>query len=365
MAETDDIKEALLKKAPKEEPVPTKELLSTGSTLINLACSGRPQGGLAMGKYVFFVGDSSSGKTFLSLTCLAEANRSKRFDNYRFIFDNVEDGALMDFARYFGQGVADRVEPAGGYDDEKQPVYSRTVEDFHFNVDDAIDNEKPFIYILDSMDSLTSKYEDEKFAEKKTEARGGKKAKGDYGDGKAKANSRFIRRLLSGLKRTKSILIVICQTRDNIEAGPFESSKTFSGGHAIKFYACLEMWTSVKSRLKKTVKEKELQVGIISKVAIKKNRLTGKEWAVEVPLYFSHGIDDIGSCVDYLIEWKHWKKKDGGQIFANEFEFKGYREALIKKIESENLERELRTIVTEVWREVEAACTVDRKKRYE
>jgi len=76
--------------------------------LLNLACTGNPNGGFFKGHYFQIVGDSTSGKTFLSLTCLAEANINKHFEDYRFIFDDGEGGALMDLTKFFGAGVADK-----------------------------------------------------------------------------------------------------------------------------------------------------------------------------------------------------------------------------------------------------------------
>lgn len=359
--DTDAIKEVLTTEPPAEPPIPNSDLLGTGSTLLNLACSGRPRGGLAKGKYFFFVGDSSSGKTFLVLTCLAEANATKRFDNYRFIYDNVEDGALMDFSKYFGQGVADRVEL----------LASEDIEEFYFNCDDALDNSKPnyrpCIYILDSMDALLGSKDEEKIKKRKAAKRKGPtalaKLAGDYGDGKAKTNSGYIRSILHKLRDTRSILIVVSQTRDNFNED-FED-KCHAGGHALKFYATLQIWTSRGKTLKKSYKEKELQIGITAKIAVKKNRITGKEWSVAVPIYHSYGIDDIGSCVDYCVEWKHWPKTDAGIITADAFGFVGKREALIKKIEDEGLQIELRKVTAEVWATVEEACRLKRRPRYE
>lgn len=346
-----------------------ENFLSTGSTLLNLAISGRTDGGIPPGRYVFFVGDSSSGKTFLALTCLAEAQLSGQFKNYRIIFDNAEDGALMDFGRYFGKTMVDRLEPPSGK--KESPVYSSTIEEFYFHLDDAFTktekNNQPFVYVLDSMDALSSDYEGKKFKEAKTASAKGKDAKGDFGDGKAKTNSRWIRRVRARLRDTGSILIIICQTRDNINADFWEDDQVFAGGRAIKFYADVEIWTSVGTTLKKSVRGKDRQIGITSKMKIKKNRITGKAWEVKVPLYWSSGIDDIGSLVDFLVEEKQWKKDKDGEIDGTgDFQgCEGYREQVIQFIESEGLEADLRDLVGEVWRSVEVACRVERKRRYE
>ena len=143
---TEEIEE-LLKAPEKEPPIQSSDWLSTGSALLNLSCSGNAKGGFAKGKYHFIVGDSASGKTWLSLTCLAEAAMNPEFDNYRFIYDNAEDGALMDIQKFFGAKVAERIE-SPMIDEDGLLDYSSTIEEFYFNVDDAIQEQKPFIYIL-------------------------------------------------------------------------------------------------------------------------------------------------------------------------------------------------------------------------
>ena len=94
-----------------EETKNTPQLyLSTGSTMLNLAMTGSARKGFRTGHYYLFVGDSRSGKTWFCLSCLAEASIDKRFNDYRFIYDNRERGALMDIAYFFGRKAAERIE---------------------------------------------------------------------------------------------------------------------------------------------------------------------------------------------------------------------------------------------------------------
>jgi len=344
----------MLKKKKKKKRLTAKDFLSTGSTLPNLACTGRYQCGFAKGKYYFIVGDSISGKTFLSLTCLAEASISPSFDDYRFIYDNAEDGALMDIKKFFGGGVFRRIEWPGKH-------CSFTIEEFYYHVDDALKQKKPFIYILDSMDSLSSKPEADKFNEHKKAHQKGRDAPGSYGDGKAKISSTHLRRLLTPLRKSGSILIIISQTRDSLGFG-FEK-KARSGGHSLRFYATIEMWSSVVKKIRKTVRGKPRQLGVHCKIQIKKNRITGRERAITIPIFHSFGIDNIGSCVDYLVDENHWRKVEG-IIKAKDFHFKGTKENLIKYIEGRGMEKDLYSLVGEVWNEIEEACIVERKKRY-
>lgn len=339
-----------------------KEYVSTGSTLLNLACSDNPFYGFLKGHYYFLVGDSASGKTFLSLTCLAEAARNGAFDDYTFIYDNAEDGALMDIARFFGSKVAQRLKPPAFDKDTDMPIFSSTIEEFYYNVDKALKKRAPFIYILDSMDALSSTDEIAKFEEQKEAYKKGKEVSGSYGDGKAKKNSANLRRVVSAIKNSGSILIIINQTRDNLGFG-FEK-KTRSGGHALRFYACLELWSSIKEKIKKTIDGKKRQLGIQCQIQIKKNRLTGKEHVISIPIYHSYGIDDIGSCVDFLVDEGHWDM-EGNSIVATEFAITEKRHKLIEQIEHDGLEKDLQIIVGEVWSGIEEKSKLNRKARYE
>lgn len=352
----------------RRSPIRDADLLKTGSTILDLAISGRRHGGFTKGRYFWMVGDSSSGKTFLMLTCLAEAAINPEFDGYRFIYDNVEGGALMDFERYFGPRMAERVEPPDC--DDGHPVYSTTIEEFYFNLDDALtlaDNGgSPVIYLLDSMDALGSDYGDKKFQEAKKAQRKGTSAKGDYGDGKAKINSTTIRRMVARLQNSGSILIILSQTRDDIGAGLFDEKQTHAGGRALKFYATVQLWGSVGRKIKKTVAEREQVVGVHCRVRTKKNRITGKERTVEIPIYYDTGIDDIGSMVDFLTYWKFWNKGKGGLIDATaDFDgVKKRREDIIKWLEENDLREDIEDIVEAAWTDIEGRLAVNRRNKY-
>jgi RecA/RadA recombinase len=364
--ETELLKAALKAKRPVVGGVPTKDLLSTGSTLLNLAATNKPNGGFGKGKYFLVVGDSTAGKTFLVLTTLAEACINRNFDNYDIVFDNNEDGALMDIERYYGKGLEERLLAPAWDEDTGLPLCSSTAEQFYYNLDTWLKRcrkkGRSLIYVLDSENGLSSGSEEEKFQEQKVAHEKGKEAAGSYGDGKAKIHSSNLRRIMPELKETGSILIIVSQTRDNLGFG--HEKKTRSGGKALKFYATVEIWMSVKEKLKLRVKGKDRTVGVLAEVRMKKNRFTGKDRTVTIPIYHSSGLDDVGACVDYLIEEDHWEQAKGEGYVTTEFGGVRERDEIIKYIEDNNLEKDLRSIVAEVWAEIEAACVVERKPRY-
>jgi len=367
-----EIKEALTKKKARPKWERSKRL-NTGSTLLNLACSDQADGGFPMGGYVFLVGDSRSGKTWFSLSCLAEASVDERFKDYRFIYDNVEHGAWMDLERYFGKAMAERMEPPR-IDDEGKPKSSEFVEEFYFNVDSALEDGRPFIYVADSMDGMDTMADEEKFQEWKKSFDSGKEASGSFGVSKAKLNSVNLRRVVGKLEQSDSLLIIISQTRDNISPMSFVK-KTRSGGHALQFYSTLEIWTSVSKKITKDHRGKKRHIGSYISLAVKKNRLTGKEVEVTIPIYHSYGIDDVGSCVDFLVAEGAWdnnrnviipKDKDGLEIdgLGTSAFKKAKRDTLISRIESEGKVQELRDLTQQEWDLISEAVTLKRSPRY-
>lgn len=361
---TSKIKKALLPSAVAPD---SKLTLSSGVTVLNVHLTGTATGGYRAGKYYVIVGDSSAGKTWLVFSAFAEAKASADFAGYRLIYDPVEDGADFDVARYFGEKVAEAVESPTG----EPGGCSFTVEDFDDNLRRAMDEAEktgiPFIYALDSTDGLTSA-DDELKAEDQRKAREkGTKTSGSYGMSKAKRLKSILRHATStnGLRKTGSILIVLCQTIDNVGFG-FED-KTRSGGNAITFFATADLWLSVKKTLTKAkVRGKDRPIGIETKVVIKKNRVTGKKYEkTGFVIYHSVGIDDIGSSINYLLEEGYWKKSGSGIVASGISDDPMGYEDLVHYIEENNLEGKLRVAVKRCYREIAEAVAVVRKKRYE
>jgi RecA/RadA recombinase len=339
--------------------------LSTGSTLLNMAYTGRPDVGYLPGTYYYLVGSSNSGKSFLTLVAMAEAALNEAYKDYRFIFDDPEEGVQMDLARFFGKDMANRVEPASVV--SGKPCHSTTIEEFYVNLDDAL-NTGPCIYVLDSMDALSSLSEEKYFTKikksiKKDKSDDDEKLKGSFGDGKAKVNSSLIRQMLHKISDTGSILIIISQAKDKVGEIFSWEKETHSGGRSLDYYAQVQTWTSIKGKINKLVNEKNRHIGNECQFHVKRSRYTGRQEKVDIPIYFSHGVDDVGSCVDYLLDESHWKKEKNS-ILAPEFDFKGTRDKLISMIESTNQENKLQGIVAQVWMDIEEAMSINRKKKY-
>lgn len=355
MSEFQELKARLLgEKGSSQSSSGSGPCLSSGLTLLNLAIAGHPTKAIAKGTYILFVGDSASGKTFLALQILAEANRNKEFAGYDLYYDAAEFGARMNLAHFFGHSSAKRI---------KQPKPPTTVEQWYDMLDDRFKHDKPFIAVLDSMDALRSEASDELFQAGKDARRRGKEAPGSYATDKSKANSANMNRVVAQLAETGSILIIVSQTRDNIGFGSQYNPKTRSGGKALRFYATAEAWFSIKKRITKTVRGKPRPIGTLLQIQVKKNRETGREPKIEIPFYPAVGWDDTGSMVRWLVEEKHWPDRKG-VITAEGLGVSGTLEKVIGRIEGTNREKELKKITAELWSEIDGECKVERKRRY-
>lgn len=347
------------KKVAEEIKHPKRDdFVSSGSTLLNLALTDSPYAGWQKGKMANIIGDSSAGKTFVTLTAFAEAHRNKKFDEARFIFDDAEHANEFDMGKLFGEGVAERVEaPAEGDEDE---AFSETMEDFHDNLLSAMEAKKPFIYILDSFDALSTEADDDKIEEQRTARAKGKEAKGSYGMAKAKKSSEILRHVVGKLKKVDGTLLIISQTRENLTPGSFEK-KTRSGGKALKFYATHEVWLALGG----TIKAKDRIIGVNCIVTVKKNKITGKRRTVEFPIYYDYGVDDLTSCIEFLIKEGYWSKSSSKIDPKGDLGLEaGTIKSIIKQIETEGLERKLQALVGRAWKEIEDSLKLGRKNKY-
>lgn len=357
----DRIRERLTRKTPKVE---TRKGLSTGNTLLNLALTDTADVGYLPGNMYYYVGDSSSGKTWSAFGAFAEAVRSTDYKDYSLTFHNAENGAQFDTAYYFGKDVPKRVV-------ETKP---QSLEEFYDDLDASLE-EGPGIHILDSMDALHPLASREVIEQQAAARAKGKEASGSYGTDKAKVNSSRLPNVVHLMKKHGSIFLMISQTRDNIGFGSQYSPKTRSGGKSLTFYAHLEIWTSVAEDIRVKVHGKDRDAGSVIRAHIKKNRQTGWEPKVEMPLLHGHGFDDVGGCVRFLMEEGHWKplkeakaasgpKKAPTTVIAPEFDHSGSVEALVKQIEDDDAEPALRRIVQGVWSDIRDKSQIKRKARY-
>jgi hypothetical protein len=273
---------------------------------------------------------------------------NSRFNGHEIYYDEPESAFGFNVNKLWGKEVDERV---------RLDRLSGSVEDFHDNVMELItpvDKKKgtvvtPFVYGLDSLDMICTEDEIDRDIRK-----------GSFGGQKPKLIGEILRKFVQDIKNTDSALIIVSQTRDNIGVS-FGSKKTRSGGKALHFASTHELWLAVREHIKR----KDRDVGVCVKVKVSKNKLTGKLRTIEFPIYYDYGIDDITSCIDFLIDEKVWSEKNGILMANGEFgNEKTKRDSLIPIIEDGGKEA-LVDLVTNLWYEIEdSIATKDRKPKY-
>jgi len=358
-----------------KEKINPDNLIPTSSTLLNCACSDIATGGYGIGKLVNLIGDSSSGKSLLGLSCFAEMTMFKKFDDYAFIYDDVEAALEFNLDYLFGTEVSDRID---------MQTTSNTIQDFYDNILLTIKLGRPFVYILDSLDALTSVEEIKRanvHARKSAKAKlveiegegeeDVKKEKGSYKMEKAKLLTEILRVTARDIKEIEALVIIISQTRDNIGFG--FTDKTRSGGRALKFYSCHELWLSIV----KTLIAKGRAIGVNTKAKVSKNKITGKVRDCLFPIYYDYGVDDLSANIDFLLQSGIWSmgkvktanpktktKGEGRTIIASDFKLEGTKQKIITEIELRSLEKDLQLLVGETWNSIEEDIRLNRKPKY-
>ena len=342
-------------------PVLDKEnLLPTGNTLLNCACSDKWYGGYAKGTLVNVIGDSSAGKSFLVLTGLAEMVYNPMFDDYDLYYSDAENALAFNMEYLFGRKFVKRV---------RTDIRSRTIQNLYGNIYTCIEKGRPFVWIEDSLDALTSNEELEraskiakKYNTEDTDQKVSGKDTGSYKTEKPKWASELFRVITSGLAETQSVVIIVSQTRDNIGFG-FEK-KTRSGGRALKFYSTHEMWLSIIDRHRREYNKIKNEIGVDVRTKVTKNKLTGKTRIVDYPVYYDYGVDDIGANTAFLVN-AGWWKKEKQTITVPEFDFKGTAANFCQFVRKNKLARELAEIVGEAWTKIEEGMRLGWENKYE
>jgi len=257
------------------------EFISTGCTILDEALGG----GVAEGRVLNVVGDSSTGKTLLAMEiaanfALKHAEGLVRYAEAELAFDD-------DYAEAMGMDLS-RVERNSG---------SRlvgTVEQWH---DDLVDFMKrlkgrPGLYILDSLDAISD--DDEVKAEF---------GEASYGGKKPKLISQLFRRTINDLHAANVTLMIVSQTRDKIGV-TFGPTKTRSGGKALEFYSSQIVWLAHVGKMDKTIDGIKRVIGHEVRAKVSKNKCGLAHRTVDYPVLYGYGIDDMMAGVTWLIENK-------------------------------------------------------------
>jgi recombination protein RecA len=320
------------------------EFLDTGSTLLNLALSGKGRlGGWARGRIVNPVGDGSSGKTLLALEACAQAYYYIK-DKESVLFPKVKKVSIVYNNR---EGVMDfPLEEMYGSEFVKgvEWIKSSTCQEFGRDYQRRVGALKLgefLLYVADSLDSFDSA-EGKKRIEKSIKA--DKDIEGTYGMEKAAYFSKsFFSHLCDIMEGKDATLMCISQVRDNINAGLFAAKHKRVGGKALDFYTHQVPWLAVKEKLDQTVRKQKRVYGITVKARIKRNKTAKPFREAEFDILFDYGIDNIGSIVKYL----------------------GYEDEYIETLENDP--DELVNVIQQLeddWQEIEEKIKPKRKERF-
>lgn len=382
----------------------------TGCELFDMVIGGNKNVfGVPAGRFINIVGDKSAGKTFLSNEFIAWAyhNLGK---NFKWVYDDCESGYSFDTQSLYGFDIM-----------PENPIHSTTVEEAFYHITKFAEKlkENQFgIYVLDSLDGLTSEEQDKRAEERIKSIEDDKEMKGTYGMGKAKYLSQeFFPQLCSVIENKNILVIIISQIRDNVDMLSFEKYSR-AGGKALDFYAHSVIWLATAKKIEKL----DTPVGVVVKAKTTKSKTPRPFRECFFSFLYDYGLDGIGTSVDYLfelrtpkgelntkakaIQWNGNNNLDKKQLkeFLNENELlekfenskyydmdgtdaenmfafiqskKDYktkfnekfgdtmtRDELIAYIEENNLEEELSNRVIEKWETFEDSLKSNRKKKY-
>ncbi|MDH1441282.1 recombinase RecA [Pseudomonas sp. GD03721] len=283
--------------------------ISTGSLGLDIALG---IGGLPKGRIVEIYGPESSGKTTLTLSVIAEAQKH----GATCAFVDAEHALDPDYAGKLGVNVDDLLVSQPDTGEQALEITDMLVRS------NAID-----VIIVDSVAALVPKAEIE----------------GEMGDMhvglQARLMSQALRKITGNIKNANCLVIFINQIRMKIGV-MFGSPETTTGGNALKFYS------SVRLDIRRTgaVKEGEEVVGSETRVKIVKNKVAPPFRQAEFQILYGKGIYRNGEIIDLgvqqgLVEksgaWYSYQGNKIGQGKANAAKFLEDNPAVAREIEDQ------------------------------
>ncbi|RPA68759.1 recombinase RecA [Cyclobacteriaceae bacterium YHN15] len=276
--------------------------ISTGSLGLDMALG---IGGIPRGRVTEIYGPESSGKTTLTLHCIAEAQKAGGL------------AAFIDAEHAFDKSYAEKL----GIDTENllisQPDNGEQALEIaeHLIRSGAID-----IIVIDSVAALVPKGELE----------------GDMGDSKmglqARLMSQALRKLTGAINKTGCACVFINQLRDKIGV-MFGNPETTTGGNALKFYASVRLDIRRIGQIKEGA---DNVLGNRTKVKVVKNKVAPPFKVVEFDIMYGQGISKVGEIIDLGVEFDIIKK--AGSWFSYEGNKLGQGRDAVKSLILDNPE---------------------------
>ncbi|MBT6544858.1 MAG: recombinase RecA [Rhodobacteraceae bacterium] len=261
------------------------EAISTGSIGLDIALG---IGGLPKGRIIEVYGPESSGKTTLTLHCVAEAQKAGGVC----AFVDAEHALDPQYARKLGVDL-----------DELLISQPDTGEQALEITDTLVRSGAVSMIVVDSVAALTPKSELE----------------GDMGDSsvgvQARLMSQAMRKLTGSISRSNCMVIFINQIRMKIGV-MFGNPETTSGGNALKFYASQRL----DIRRIGAIKDGDQVVGNRTRVKVVKNKVSPPFKNAEFDIIYGEGISkegdilDLGVSLDIVEKSGAWYSFGGDRI---------------------------------------------------
>jgi recombination protein RecA len=251
-----------------DDKVADIEVIPTGNILIDRALG---VGGVPRGRIVEVFGPESSGKTTLTLTIIAQAQ--KRGGLAAFI--DVEHALDPQYARKLGVDLDDLLvsQPSSG--EEALRICETLVRS------NALD-----VIVVDSVAALVTKAELE----------------GEIGDTTVGAQARLmsaaLRKLTSLISKARTCCIFTNQIREKIGV-MFGNPETTPGGKALKFYSSVRIDIRRIGAIKQT---DGVVTGNRTRVKIVKNKVAPPFTEAEFDIMYNEGISSTGALLDLALE---------------------------------------------------------------
>ena len=262
------------------------DVIPTGNLLIDRALG---VGGFARGRIVEIYGPESSGKTTLTLTAIAQAQKSGGLA----AFIDVEHALDPQYAARLGVNLDDLLvsQPSSG--EEALQICEALVRS------NAID-----VIVVDSVAALVTKQELE----------------GEIGDSTVGAQARLmsaaLRKLTSFISKARTVCIFTNQIREKIGV-MFGNPETTPGGRALKFYASVRVDIRRIGQIKGS---DGVIAGNRTKIKVVKNKVAPPFTECEFDIMYNEGISSVGSLLDLATEYDNiqkrgsWISYNGSQI---------------------------------------------------
>jgi recombination protein RecA len=266
-----------------DNPATEIESTSTGSLGLDIALG---IGGLPKGRIIEIYGPESSGKTTLTLHCIAEEQKKGGVC----AFVDAEHALDPLYARKLGVNL-----------DELLISQPDTGEQALEIVDTLVRSGAVSMVVVDSVAALTPKAEIE----------------GDMGDATVGAQARLMsqamRKLTASIGRSNCMVIFINQIRMKIGV-MFGSPETTSGGNALKFYA------SVRLDIRRigSIKDRDEVVGNQTRVKVVKNKVAPPFRQVEFDIMYGEGISKVGELIDLGVKASVVEKSGSWYSYGDE-----------------------------------------------